>query len=85
MCGAFGEYAHGAEHRLPSSRLLGQLATGYTATRYVAEFRASDPARAGRIIATLALVSGGMGVVVAAGLFFGAPWVASTVLSNSQG
>ena len=61
---------------------LGQLATGYTATRYVAEFRAGDPARAGRIIATLALVSGGMGVVVAAGLFFGAPWVASTVLEQ---
>ena len=73
----FGEYAM-VQGTVAVLSLLGQLATGYTATRYVAEFRANHPARAGRIIGTLALVSGLMALVVSTGLFFGAPWLAAT-------
>jgi O-antigen/teichoic acid export membrane protein len=36
---------------------LAQLATGYTATKYVAEFRTTAPERAGRVIALCAAVS----------------------------
>lgn len=54
---------------------------GMVATKHVAEFRRSDPARAGRIIALsqiVAMVAGGlMGVV----MLVIAPWLAANVLS----
>jgi O-antigen/teichoic acid export membrane protein len=52
----FGEYA-----MLQSTWLMiaavAQLATGYTATKHVAEFRSSDPARTGRVLGVCTVVS----------------------------
>jgi O-antigen/teichoic acid export membrane protein len=55
---------------------LGQLATGYTATKYVAEFRGRDAARAGRVLAVCAAVSTTTACVAAFALLAGAPWIA---------
>lgn len=54
---------------------------GLTATKHVAEFRRSDPARAGRIIGLsglAALVTGGL---MALGLFIFAPWLAEHTIN----
>lgn len=56
------------------------LGLGMTATKYVAELRATDRARAGRILALSALVSGGAGVAAAALLWIFAPWLAAHTL-----
>jgi len=77
----FGEYAM-VQSTIAVLSLLGQLATGYTATKYVAEFRTSDPSRAGRLVGMLALLSTGMAAIVSVTLFVGAPWLASVVLEQ---
>lgn len=58
------------------------LGLGLTATKYVAELRGRDPARAGRIAGltmTVALVSG---LLVTAALVLFAPWLASHTLAS---
>jgi len=54
---------------------------GLTATKYVAEYRKSDPGRAGRIIALSELVAIGTGGLMAIGLFFFAPWLAEHTIN----
>ena len=57
---------------------------GMTATKYVAEFRRKDPAKAGRIMAMsgmVALISGGAVTAVLIGL---APWLATHTLAAPQ-
>ncbi len=57
------------------------FAMGLTATKHVAEYRESDPARAGRIIslaATFTLVTGG---IMALGMVIFAPWLAEHTLN----
>lgn len=49
---------------------------GLTATKHVAEFRQSDPERAGRIISLSWLVAVVTGGLMALGLFIFAPWLA---------
>lgn len=57
---------------------------GLTATKHVAEFRAKDPARAGRIIALSSLVSWATGGAMAVLLFVLAPWLAAHTLAAPQ-
>lgn len=60
---------------------LAGFGLGWAATKYVAEFRKSDPARAGRIISFSNLVATGTGGVMAL-LFYGfAPWLAQHSLA----
>jgi O-antigen/teichoic acid export membrane protein len=54
---------------------------GMTATKYVAEFRGKDPARAGRIIALSSLLAMGTGALVTLVLLLIAPWLAAKTLS----
>ena len=54
---------------------------GLTATKYIAEFRAKDSARAGRIITLSSLVSWATGGAMAALLFVLAPWLATHTLA----
>ncbi len=57
------------------------LGLGLTATKYVAEYRGQDPAKAGRIIVltnVLGVVSGGL---LAAVLYISAPWLAARTLA----
>ena len=54
---------------------------GLTATKYVAEFRDSDPVRAGRIIAISSLLAMVTGLLVAVGLLIFAPLLAEKTLN----
>lgn len=54
---------------------------GLTATKHVAEFRASDPERAGRIIGLSSLFAMVTGGLMAFGLFIFAPWLASHTIN----
>lgn len=49
---------------------------GLTATKYVAEYRSAEPARAGRIIGLSGLIAMATGGVMATGLALFAPWLA---------
>lgn len=57
---------------------------GLAATKYVAEFRESDPRRAGRIIGLSGLVAMLTGCLMAVGLFLFAPWLAQHTLNAPQ-
>ena len=57
---------------------------GVTATKHVAEFKQSDPHRAGRILGLSGLVATGTGSLMALGLFFFAPWVAAQTLNAAH-
>ena len=54
---------------------------GLTAIKHVAEFRASDPERAGRIIGLSSLFAMVTGGLMAFGLFIFAPWLASHTIN----
>jgi len=54
---------------------------GLTATKHVAEFRSSDPERAGRIISLSWLVAMATGGLMALGLFIFAPWLAEHTIN----
>jgi len=75
----FGEYAM-VQSTLLTVAVLSQLATGYTALKYIAEFRSSDPERAGRIMGLCALVSALMAGVGTLLLIAMAPWLAGAML-----
>jgi O-antigen/teichoic acid export membrane protein len=74
----FGEFG-----MIQSTMLMfGCLATvGLTATKYVAEYRAQDPARAGRVIGLSSLIAWSMGTVTALGVAAIAPWLATHTLA----
>ncbi len=54
---------------------------GLTATKYVAEFRDSDPAKTGRIIGLSAMVSLGTGLLMLLLLILFAPWLSAHTLA----
>jgi O-antigen/teichoic acid export membrane protein len=56
---------------------LGQVASGYTATKYLAEFRTRDRDRAGRIGAACLSLGIIGGVIAAAALALGADWLSA--------
>lgn len=59
---------------------IAQLAMSFTATKFVAEFRSSDPVRAGRIIGLASIVSLVTGSLAAIALGAGARWLAANSL-----
>jgi O-antigen/teichoic acid export membrane protein len=71
----FGEFMI-VQTTLTTVSSLGQFATGYTATKYVAEFRIQEPARASNILSLCAAASSISGSVVMLGLLVGAPYLA---------
>lgn len=75
----FGEYSI-VTSTLLTMAALSQLATGYTASKYIAEFRTSDPGRAGRIMGACAQVSVAMAGLGAILLVVMAPWLAGPML-----
>ena len=54
---------------------------GLTAIKHVAEYRLSDPERAGRIICLSGVVALGTGGLMALGLFVFAPWLAEQTIN----
>ncbi len=57
---------------------------GQTATKYVAELRDKEPARAGRIMGMAGMVALTTGAVIALILFISAPWLAKTTLAAPE-
>jgi O-antigen/teichoic acid export membrane protein len=60
------------------------LGLGLTATKHVAEYKATAPARAGRIIGLSSLVAWGSGALVTAILFLLSPWLAARTLAAPE-
>lgn len=60
---------------------IAQVSTGLTATKYVAEFRDADKARAGRVLGLCSVLTLATGVVATALLLISAPWVAEHMLA----
>lgn len=61
---------------------LAPLATGLTATKFVAEFRASQKEKAGRILGMCAWICRAGGLTAAGGLLLLAPWLSRDVLKS---
>lgn len=79
----FGEFAM-VQSTLLMAATLSQLATGFTASKYIAEYRFGDPERAGRIMGLCALVSAMMAGVGSFLFIAMAPWLAGTMLEASH-
>jgi len=62
--------------------ILGGLGLGLMATKYVAEHRATDPGRAGRVLGLALAATGGMALLCAVGTLAGADWMATRWLHN---
>jgi O-antigen/teichoic acid export membrane protein len=77
---AFGAYAI-VQNTLLVMANLSQLATGYTASRYVAEYRTSDRERAGRILGLCGLVATVLAGLMAFVLVAAAPWLSDAMLN----
>jgi O-antigen/teichoic acid export membrane protein len=63
---------------------VGGFGLGMSSTKYVAEFRRSDPARAGRIIALASATAWVSSAIMALVLLFTAPWLAKHTLAAPQ-
>lgn len=79
----FGQYAM-VQSTLATLAVLSQLAVGYTATKYVAEFRTVDPRRAGGILGLLLAASTCTAAVAASILFYASPWLAVTTFRSGS-
>lgn len=75
----FGEFGMVRSTLLTVAMVL-CLASGLTASKYVAEFRMTDKARAGRIVALCSLVTSVMALVATLGLSGTASWLAQDML-----
>lgn len=60
---------------------ISQVSTGLTATKYVAEFRDTDKARAGRVLGLCSVLTLATGVVATVLLLISAPWLAEHMLA----
>src|SRR5262249_15314734 len=79
----FGKYAI-VQSTAVAGLQLAQLATGYTATKYVAEYRVIDVARASRILGLCAIVSVSSSFVAGIALVVGANALATHVFHLSE-
>jgi O-antigen/teichoic acid export membrane protein len=64
--------------------LLAQVGTGYTATRYLAELRTRDSARAGRVLRLCGLVAAATAVIAGLALVLVSPWLASSYFDSPE-
>jgi O-antigen/teichoic acid export membrane protein len=76
---AFGEYAM-LQSTVVTLAAIAQVSTGYTATKYVAEFRRHDPERAGRVLGLCSRLSLLTGSLMATAVALAAPWVSGSIL-----
>lgn len=60
------------------------LGLGLTATRFVAEYREKDPARASRILALTSMIGAGTGLTAAVLLWIFAPWLAERTINAPE-
>jgi O-antigen/teichoic acid export membrane protein len=76
---SFGEYAM-ILSTLQTMAGLSQMAIGYTASKYVAEFRCVDRLRTGRIMGLCSIVSLFMAATGTSLFLFSTPWLANSML-----
>ena len=75
----YGEYAM-LQNTLATITFLMQLSMGFTATKFVAEYRSVDREKTGRILGMCALVSAVMACAGALAMAVAAPWLSSYAL-----
>jgi O-antigen/teichoic acid export membrane protein len=80
---AFGEYSIVVSTLITVATLI-QLSMGYTATKYVAEFRSTDKAKTGRILGLCALITVSMACLGTILLIFGASPLATYAMKAPQ-
>jgi O-antigen/teichoic acid export membrane protein len=78
---AFGQYAI-VQSTITAVVYVAQLATGYTATRYVAQFRTNDPSRAGRLLALCTAATIAISAIAAIALFAAAATMSTAVFHD---
>jgi O-antigen/teichoic acid export membrane protein len=76
----FGEFAM-IQSTLLTMASVAQIATGFTVTKYVAEFRDVDKNRAGRVLGLCSILTLGTGLIGTLLLLIGAPWLAEHALN----
>jgi O-antigen/teichoic acid export membrane protein len=79
----FGEFAM-IQSTLLTLTSVAQIATGFTVTKYVAEFRDVDKQRAGRVLGLCSMLTVATGLVASLLLVLGAPWLADHALNASH-
>lgn len=79
----FGHYAI-VQSSLATLALVAQFSTGYTATKFIAEFRSSNAARTSDILGMLAVFSTCLGILAATSLCLLSGTVARLVLNASD-
>lgn len=79
----FGEFAI-VQNTLLTLSTVASLGTGFTATKYVAEFRSVDKLKTGRIVGLCSALSLAMGILFTVALLASSPWLAATVLKASH-
>jgi O-antigen/teichoic acid export membrane protein len=79
----FGEFSM-VQSTVLALTAVAQLATGITAAKYVAEFRATDKERASRILGLCSVVTIASGVAATVLLLAGSPWLSAAVLKAPQ-
>jgi O-antigen/teichoic acid export membrane protein len=79
----FGEYGI-IQSTISMFGMFAGFGLGLTATKYVAEFRQSDPAKAGRILGISTLVVSVSGTFLCIALLTFSPWLASRTLAAPQ-
>jgi O-antigen/teichoic acid export membrane protein len=77
----FGDYMM-VQSTVTALTSVAQPATGATATKYVAELRTSDPARAGRVLGLCSLVTLAIALLAGAGLMAASSTVARDMLND---
>lgn len=78
---AFGQYAI-IQSTLSTLAAMAQVSMGYTATKYVAEFRSTDARKAGRILGLCLVVTVAVALMVTLLLIVGAPTIAGKMLAS---
>ncbi|MEO7863560.1 MAG: oligosaccharide flippase family protein [Nitrospirales bacterium] len=63
---------------------LAGFGMGTTAAKFVAEFRSTDPAKAGKVIALSSLLSWSTGITLGATLFFLSPWLTRSAFAAPE-
>lgn len=79
----FGKYGMVGSTLVTLSQVA-QLACGYTATKYVAEYRSSDKQKTGRIVGMLFVAISISAGIVALGLLASIPWMVNSILKAPE-